>query len=337
MAEGTEGKAEDTEGIGDEQGMKVIDHLRKRNGTLFSFEILPPLKGSDIRSIYAGIDPLMEFKPSYVNVTYHREEVIYKERGQGLLQKIRLRKRPGTVGICAVIKAKYEVDTVPHLICGGFSREDTEDALIELNFLGIDNVLALRGDPVKSEPHFIPERDGHVHAEDLIRQINGLNKGHYLHDEEQEAAPTNLCVGAACYPEKHAEALNPATDIAYLKRKVDAGAEYLVTQMFFDNTKYLDFVALCRAEGIDVPIVPGLKPLTNLRHIGFIPKTFKIDLPQAYAKELVKCTTDAQVKALGIEWTVAQAKELREHGVPGLHFYTMGRSEAVRSIAEQLF
>lgn len=317
--------------------MKVIDHLRNRKGTLFSFEVLPPLKGRDIRSIFEGIDPLMEFKPSYINVTYHREEVVYKERGQGLLQKIRLRKRPGTVGICAVIKAKYDVDAVPHLICGGFSREDTEDALIELNFLGIDNVLALRGDPVKHESHFIPERDGHAHAEELIRQIAALNHGHYLYEEEQEAAATDLCIGAACYPEKHIEALNPATDMAYLKRKVEAGAEYLVTQMFFDNSRYFDFVERCRAEGILVPIIAGLKPLTNLRHIRFIPKTFNIDLPEAYAKELMKCTDDAQVHALGVEWTVEQAKELKANDVPGLHFYTMGRSGAVRAIADRLF
>ena len=281
--------------------MKVIDHLRQAKRTLFSFEILPPLKGKDIHSIYAGIDPLMEFKPSFINVTYHREEVIYKERGQGLLQKIRLRKRPGTVGICAMIKAKYDVDTVPHLICGGFSREDTEDALIELNFLGIDNVLALRGDAVKNEPHFIPERDGHAHAEELIRQISGLNQGKYLYEEEQEAAPTDLCVGAACYPEKHQEALNLGTDIAYLRRKVDAGADYLVTQMFFDNRRYFDFVERCRNEGIQVPIIPGLKPLTNFRHVAFIPKTFHIDLPDDYARELVKCTTNEAVKELGLK------------------------------------
>jgi methylenetetrahydrofolate reductase (NADPH) len=316
--------------------MKVIDHLKEAKGTLLSFEILPPLKGKDIHSIYEGIDPLLEFKPSFINVTYHREEVIYKERGHGLLQKIRLRKRPGTVGICAMIKAKYDVDTVPHLICGGFSREDTEDALIELNFLGIDNVLALRGDAIKNEPAFIPERDGHVHAEDLIRQIAGLNKGKYLHDEEQEAAPTDLCIGAACYPEKHAEALNLTTDIAYLKRKVDAGAEYLVTQMFFDNQKYFRFVELCRAEGIHVPIIPGLKPLTTLKHIAFIPKTFHVDLPNAYASELMRCTTDAQVKALGIEWSVQQCRELKAAGAPCLHFYTMGKSDAVRTILGQV-
>ncbi|HPF91471.1 MAG: methylenetetrahydrofolate reductase [NAD(P)H] [Flavobacteriales bacterium] len=316
--------------------MKVIEHLRKATKPLLSFEILPPLKGKDITSIYEGIDPLLEFKPSFINVTYHREEVLYKERGQGLLQKVRIRKRPGTVGICAMIKAKYNIDTVPHLICGGFTKEDTEDALIELNFLGIDNVLALRGDAIKSEPAFIPERDGHAHATDLIRQIAGLNKGKYLHDEEQEAAPTDLCIGAACYPEKHAEALNLAVDIAYLKQKVDAGAEYLVTQMFYDNASYFRFVELCRAEGITVPIIPGLKPLTTMKHIAFIPKTFSIDLPQPLAAELVKCRTDAQVKELGIEWCIEQARELMAKDAPCIHFYTMGKGEAVRAICEKI-
>ncbi|MCC6542171.1 MAG: methylenetetrahydrofolate reductase [NAD(P)H] [Flavobacteriales bacterium] len=317
--------------------MKVIEHLRKAKKPLLSFEILPPLKGKDIHSIYEGIDPLLEYKPSFINVTYHREEVLYKERGQGLLQKVRIRKRPGTVGICAMIKAKYNIDTVPHLICGGFTQEDTEDALIELNFLGIDNVLALRGDAIKSEPSFIPERNGHAHATDLIRQIAGLNKGKYLHDEEQEAAPTDLCIGAACYPEKHAEALNLAVDIAYLKQKVDAGAEYLVTQMFFDNAKYFRFVELCRAEGITVPILPGLKPLTTMKHIAFIPKTFAIDLPQPLASELVKCKSDAQVKQLGIEWSIEQARDLMAKNAPCVHFYTMGKGEAVKAICEKIF
>lgn len=313
--------------------MKVIDHLRRADRTLFSFEILPPLKGKDIRSIFEGIDPLLEFKPSFINVTYHREEVLYKDRGHGLLQKVRLRKRPGTVGICATIKAKYNIDTVPHLICGGFSQEDTEDALIELNFLGIDNVLALRGDAIKNEPHFIPERDGHAHAVDLIQQIANLNRGRYLHEEERDAAATDLCIGAACYPEKHPEALNLNVDIAYLKAKVDAGAEYLVTQMFFDNAKYFRFVDLCREAGITVPIIPGLKPITTLRHIAFLPKTFRVDLPDEFARELVRCRTDLEVKRIGIEWTIAQAKELIAKSAPCLHFYTMGRSEAVRAVA----
>ena len=317
--------------------MKVIDHLRQARKTLFSFEILPPLKGKDIRSIYAGIDPLLEFKPSFINVTYHREEVIYKERGHGLLQKVRLRKRPGTIGICATIKVKYDIDTVPHLICGGFSREDTEDALIEMNFLGIDNVLALRGDPVKSEPHFIPERDGHAHAVDLVRQIADLNRGKYLHEEEQEAAPTDLCIGAACYPEKHPEALNLDIDLAYLKAKVEAGAEYLVTQMFFDNAAYFRFVERCRAAGINVPIIPGLKPITTLKHIAFLPKTFRVDLPNELAAELVKCRTDDAVREVGVEWAIAQSRELIDKGAPCLHFYTMGRSEAVRRVAANFF
>ncbi len=317
--------------------MKVIDHLRNADRTLFSFEILPPLKGRDIRSIYEGIDPLLDFKPSFINVTYHREEVIYKERGHGLLQKVRLRKRPGTIGICATIKTKYDIDTVPHLICGGFSREETEDALIELNFLGIDNVLALRGDAIKNEPHFIPERDGHAHAVDLIQQIRGLNHGKYLHDEEQEAAPTDLCIGAACYPEKHPEALNLSVDIAYLKEKVDAGAEYLVTQMFFDNQRYFSFVDRCREQGINVPIIPGLKPITTLRQIAFLPKTFRVDLPDELANKLVACRTDEQVKKIGIDWTIAQCKELIAKKAPCLHFYTMGKSEAVRTVAEKVF
>jgi methylenetetrahydrofolate reductase (NADPH) len=317
--------------------MKVIDHLRNAKGTLFSFEILPPLKGKDIRSIYEGIDPLLAYKPSFINVTYHREEVIYKDRGHGLLQRVSLRKRPGTIGICATIKAKYDIDTVPHLICGGFSREETEDALIEINFLGIDNVLALRGDAIKNEPQFIPERDGHAHAVDMIRQIDGLNKGKYLHDEELEAAPTDLCVGAACYPEKHPEALNLNVDIAYLKQKVEAGAEYLVTQMFFDNTKFFHFVDLCREAGISVPIIPGLKPITTLRHTQFLPKTFRVDLPDELADRLMRCRTDAEVKKIGVEWTIGQARELKAKGVPCLHFYTMGRSEAVRTVLEQVF
>lgn len=317
--------------------MKVSEHLRRAKAPLLSFEILPPLKGKDIRSIYAGIDPLMEFRPSFINVTYHREEVIYKERGHGLLQKIRVRKRPGTIGICATIKAKYDIDTVPHLICGGFSREETEDALIEMNFLGIDNVLALRGDATKGENHFIPERDGHAHAVDMVRQIAALNRGQYLHEEEEEAAPTDLCIGAACYPEKHPEALNLGTDIAYLKQKVEAGAEYLVTQMFFDNARFLAFVERCRAEGITVPIIPGLKPLTSLRHIQFIPKTFHVDLPDDLAKALVACRSDADVRKVGVEWTIAQSRELKERGVPCLHFYTMGRSEAVREVLQAIW
>lgn len=317
--------------------MKVIEHLNAATGTLFSFEILPPLKGNTISSLFAGIDPLLEFNPSFINVTYHREDFIYKEREDGLLQKVRIKKRPGTIGICATIKERYKIDTVPHLICGGFTREETEDALIELNFLGIDNVLALRGDPIASQQHWKPEKDGHSNAIDLVKQIDKLNHGVYLHEEEREAAPTEFCIGAACYPEKHPEALNLNTDIKYLKEKVAAGAEYLVTQMFFDNDAYFSFVDRCRAEGITVPIIPGLKPLTTLRHLTFIPKIFKVDLPDDLASALIKCKTNQDVKEVGVEWAIAQSKELKEKGAPCIHFYTMGRSDAVKRIASQVF
>ena len=258
--------------------MKVTDHLAASDDTLFSFEILPPLKGKSIESIYDGIDPLMEFNPKFVNVTYHREEFIYKERENGLLEKIAIRKRPGTVGICAAIMNKYQVDAVPHLICGGFSREETENALIDLQFLGIDNVLALRGDSIKTESSFRPHKDGHSYAVELIEQIGEMNSGNYLMDDVN-LEPTNFCIGAAGYPEKHFEAMNLSTDLKYLKQKVEAGAEYIVTQMFFDNEKYFAFVDACRKEGINVPIIPGLKPMKTLRHISFLPKFFHIDYP----------------------------------------------------------
>jgi len=317
--------------------MKVIDHLNKATNTLFSFEILPPLKGKNIAEIFDGIDPLMEFKPPFINVTYHREEYIYKDRENGLLEKISVRKRPGTVGICAAIINKYEVDAVPHLICGGFSKEETENALIDLNFLGIDNVLALRGDPIRSENSFDPDPDGHAHAVDLVRQVKAMNNGQFLHEEVTAASSTDFCIGAACYPEKHFEALNLKTDINYLKQKVEAGAEYLTTQMFFDNKKYFEFVDHCRSNDITVPIIPGLKPITTLKHISFIPKTFNVDLPDDLAEELVKCKSNLQVKQLGVEWMTQQAKELIEFGAPCLHFYTMGRSDAVRQIARAVF
>ena len=268
--------------------MKVIDHLNEAKSTLFSFEILPPLKGKSIQSIFDGIDPLMEFKPKYINVTYHREEYIFKERDNGLLEKIAIRKRPGTVGICAAIMNKYHVDAVPHLICGGFSKEETENALIDLQFLGIDNVLALRGDSIKTESTFRPHREGHAYAVDLIKQVVEMNSGKYI-TEDFQLEPTNYCIGTAGYPEKHFEAMNLNTDLQYLKAKVDAGAEYIVTQMFFDNQKFFEFVDACRAIGITVPIIPGIKPIKTLNHTTFLPKLFHIDYPEALAKELLKC------------------------------------------------
>lgn len=316
--------------------MKVTEHLKEAKDTLFSFEILPPLKGKSIQSIYDGIDPLMEFKPRFVNVTYHREEFIYKERENGLLEKIAIRKRPGTVGICAAIMNKYQVDAVPHLICGGFSKEETENALIDLQFLGIDNVLALRGDSIKTEATFRPHKDGHKYAVELIQQIGEMNHGNYMMDDIQ-LEPTDFCIGTAGYPEKHFEAMNMTTDLQYLKAKVDAGADYIVTQMFFDNQKYFDFVAACREIGINVPIIPGLKPIKTMDHITFLPKFFKIDYPEALSKELLKCKDNKQVEQLGIEWGIQQSKELKAANVPCIHYYTMSNSSMVKAIAKEIF
>ncbi|TNE75076.1 MAG: methylenetetrahydrofolate reductase [NAD(P)H] [Bacteroidetes bacterium] len=316
--------------------MKVIDHLNAADETLFSFEILPPLKGKSIQSIFDGIDPLMEFKPKFINVTYHREEYIYKERDNGLLEKIAIRKRPGTVGICAAIMNKYQVDAVPHLICGGFSKEETENALIDLQFLGIDNVLALRGDSIKTESNFKPHPNGHRYAVELIEQIQEMNSGNYL-IEDIQLEPTDFCIGAAGYPEKHFEAMNLTTDLQYLKAKVDAGASYIVTQMFFDNKKYFDFVQACRNIGIDVPIIPGLKPLKTLNHISFLPKFFHIDYPEELSKELLSCESNADVEKVGVEWAIQQSKELKAAGVPCIHYYTMSNSEQVKKIAGEVF
>ncbi|MFN5984499.1 MAG: methylenetetrahydrofolate reductase [NAD(P)H] [Fluviicola sp.] len=316
--------------------MKVIEHLNKAKDTLFSFEILPPLKGANIQSIYDGIDPLMEFKPKFINVTYHREEFLYKEREKGLLEKIAIRKRPGTVGICAAIMNKYDVDAVPHLICGGFSKEETENALIDLQFLGIDNVLALRGDSIKTEATFKPHPEGHSYAVELIEQITEMNQGQYIMDDVQ-LAPTNFCIGAAGYPEKHFEAMNLSMDLQFLKAKVDAGAEYIVTQMFFDNKKYFEFVDACRKAGITVPIIPGLKPISTLNHITFLPKVFHIDIPDDLAKELIKCKSNADVNKVGIEWGIQQSKELKAAKVPCIHYYTMSKSDTVKAIAQEIF
>ncbi|MEO6882987.1 MAG: methylenetetrahydrofolate reductase [NAD(P)H] [Bacteroidia bacterium] len=317
--------------------MKVIDHIKKAKSTLFSFEILPPLKGKSIFSIYESIDPLIEFKPHFINVTYHREEYIYKKREGGYLEKVSIRKRPGTVGICAAIINKYKTDAVPHLICGGFTKEETENALIDLQFLGIDNILALRGDPIKTEPTFIPEPNGNKYAVDLVKQIVEMNNGAYLYDEVEKSVPTGFCIGVAGYPEKHFEAPNLSNDLKNLKAKVDAGADYIVTQLFYDNSKYFDFVKRCREAGITIPIIPGLKPITTRNQIQVLPKFFHIDIPEALAEAFEKCKTDEDVKRTGIEWAIAQSKELIKEKVPCLHFYTMGKSEAVKQIAASVF
>ncbi|NER12519.1 methylenetetrahydrofolate reductase [NAD(P)H] [Leptobacterium flavescens] len=318
--------------------MKVIEHIGKANGkALFSFEILPPLKGQNIQSIFDGIDPLMEFKPPFIDVTYHREEYVYKEMENGLLQKKVVRKRPGTVGICAAIQNRYGVDAVPHILCGGFTKEDTENFLIDLNFLGIDNVVALRGDAVKSETYFKPEKDGHPYASDLVKQIVSLNKGEYLDEDTQNTAKTDFCIGVAGYPEKHVEAPSLDSDIHFLKKKIEAGASYIVTQMFFNNDSFFRFVDKCRKAGITVPIIPGLKPIATKKQLNLIPHRFNVDLPDELINAVIKCKDNKEVRQVGIEWCVAQSKELVLKGVPVLHYYSMGKADNIKAIAKEVF
>jgi methylenetetrahydrofolate reductase (NADPH) len=317
--------------------MKVIEHLASAKSTLFSIEILPPLKGKSIQSIFDSIDPLLEFKPPFIDVTYHREEYVYKKRDGGYLEKISIRKRPGTVGICAAIVNKYKVDAVPHLICGGFSIEETENALIELNFLGIDNVLVLRGDAIKTENNFVPEPNGHHYALDLVKQTIHLNNGVYLDEDLSDTEKTNFCIGVAGYPEKHFEAPNLQTDLMHLKNKIDAGADYIVTQMFYDNAKFYDFVNRCREMKINAPIIPGLKVLTSKKQLTGLPKTFHIDLPQDLIEQVMKCKSDADVKQVGIEWAIQQSKDLIKFGVPCLHYYTMGNPDIIKRVASAVF
>ncbi len=318
--------------------MKVTEHIKNANGkTLFSIEILPPLKGENIRSLFDNLDPLMEFKPPFIDVTYHREEYVYKKKENGLLEKRSTRKRPGTVGICAAIQNHYKVDTVPHIICGGFSKEETENALIDLQFLGIDNVLALQGDAIKSEARFVPEPDGHRFASELLGQIVSMNNGKFIEEDLQHPNPTNFCIGVAAYPEKHFSSPNLKTDIKYLKHKVDLGAEYIVTQMFFNNERYFEFVKQCRESGITVPIIPGIKPITAKVQTTVLPTIFHIDLPEELADEIEKCKDNAAVKQVGIEWTIKQSKELMKFGVPTLHYYSMGKSDPIYRIAKELF
>ncbi|MGB0476673.1 MAG: methylenetetrahydrofolate reductase [NAD(P)H] [Flavobacteriaceae bacterium] len=318
--------------------MKVIEHIDNAKGkTQFSFEILPPLKGQNIQTIFESIDPLMEFKPPFIDVTYHREEYTYKELSNGLLEKQVVRKRPGTVGICAAIQNKYKVDAIPHILCGGFNKEDTENFLIDLHFLGIDNVVALRGDAVKSETYFIPELNGHAYAVDLVKQIDAMNHGQYIDDSIENTATTDFCIGVAGYPEKHMEAPSLDSDLHFLKKKVEAGASYVATQMFFDNQKYFSFVDKCRQAGIEVPIIPGLKPMATAKQLNLIPHRFHVDLPEPLIKEVIKCKDNKQVRQVGIEWCIDQSKELIDFGVPFLHYYSMGKSDNIHSIAKEVF
>ena len=317
--------------------MKVIDHIENSKGkTQFTFEILPPVKGHHINSIFDNVDPLMEFNPPFIDVTYHREEYIFNEKENGLLEKKIVRKRPGTVGICAALQNKYNVDAVPHILCGGFSKEVTENFLIDLDFLGIDNVVALRGDAIKSETYFTPNIDGHKYASELVGQITNLNNGKYLEDLEV-ATKTNFCIGVAGYPEKHMEAPSMKSDLHFLKEKIKLGADYIITQMFFDNNKYFEFVDLCEKEGINVPIIPGLKPISTLKQLNLIPHRFHCDLPEPLIKEIIKCKDNSQVRQVGIEWCIEQSKELKSKNVPFLHYYSMGRSSNIRAVAEAIF
>ncbi|MET3045290.1 methylenetetrahydrofolate reductase [NAD(P)H] [Flavobacterium covae] len=318
--------------------MKVTEHIEKASGkTQFSFEILPPLKGQNIQCIFDGIDPLMEFNPPFIDVTYHREEYEYKELGNGLLQKKIVKKRPGTVGICAGIQNKYNVDAIPHILCGGFTKEDTENLLIDLDFLGIDNVVALRGDAVKSEIYFKPEKEGNEYASELVKQISDLNNGKYLDADLQNTNATDFCIGVAGYPEKHMEAPSLDSDIHFLKQKIANGADYIITQMFFDNKKFFDFVSKCRKAGINVPIIPGLKPIATKKQLNLIPHRFSLELPDDLIMAVVKAKDNEAVKQIGIEWCIAQSKELVKAGIPVLHYYSMGKAENIKAIAKEVF
>jgi methylenetetrahydrofolate reductase (NADPH) len=317
--------------------LKVTEYIRNSASTMVSFEILPPMKGKSIQSIYDTLNPLMEFKPPFINVTYHRAEYMYKRNKEGLFEKTVIRKRPGTVGICAAIVNKYKVDAVPHIVCGGFTVEETEDAMIDLAFLGINNLLIVRGDPTKNESTFEPEPGGHAHAIDLIKQAVKMNKGIFLEEDITDVVPTDFCIGVAGYPEKHYEAPNMKMDLKNLKDKVDAGGEYIITQMFFDNKKFFEFEKMCREMGITVPIIPGIKPITNRKQINTLPRLFHVDIPQPLAVELEKCERDEDARKVGIEWCIQQCRELVKANVPLLHFYTMSNPGPVKSVVSNVF
>lgn len=317
--------------------MSVASFLKSNNQTAFSFEVLPPLRGNSIDTLFNSVERLMQFNPAYINITTHRTEVVYKEVSAGIFQRTNERKRPGTVAIAAVLKSRYGVATVPHVICSGFTPSELENELIDLSYLGITDLLVLRGDKAKSDRTFIAEEGGYNHAVELCEQVSAFNRGEMLDGTASGNLLAPFSFGVAGYPEKHEEAMNIDVDIAHLKAKIDAGAEYVVTQMFFDNAKYFDFVGRCRAAGIDVPIIPGLKPLTSLTQQELLPKTFHIDLPMELATELIKCKTNDQVKALGVEWAIMQAKELKAAGVPSIHFYSMNATASIEQIAKKVY
>ena len=317
--------------------MHIIEHLAKAKETLVSFEVLPPLKGKSISYIYEHLDPLMEFNPSWINVTYHRSETLMRKNAAGVDEKVDLRKRPGTVGICAAIMNHYNVDSVPHIICGGFSKRETEDALIDLQFLGMDNVLILRGDSEKGQKIFVPEPDGNKQAIDLLKQVVGLNNGEYLDKEIINGSKTNFCMGVSGYPEKHFEAPSMEFDLKIAKAKVDAGAQYIMTQMFFDNKKYFEYVDACRSMGINVPIIPGLKPITNKKQLTILPNIFYVDIPVDLKNAMEAANTEEACEQVGTEWLIQQSKELKAAGVPVLHYYTLGKPQVIKNICKEVF
>lgn len=317
--------------------MRVIDLINSAQSTAFSFEILPPLKGTGIEKLYQTIDTLREFDPKYINITTHRSEYVYKDLGNGMYQRNRLRRRPGTVAVAAAIRNRYDITVVPHILCSGFSKEETEYVLLDLQFLNITDLLVLRGDKAKHEPVFTPEKYGYYHAIELQEQINNFNKGIFVDGSEMSITSTPFSYGVACYPEKHEESPNIDTDIYWLKKKVEAGAEYAVTQLFYDNRKFFDFVDKARKAGITVPIIPGIKPLKKLSHINMLPKTFKVDLPEELTMELLKCKTDEDSRRVGIEWCIAQCKELMSHKVPSIHFYSISAVDSIKEVAKAIY
>ncbi len=317
--------------------MKIIDILNSKTRPFPSFELVPPLKGSDINKLYNSIEPLMEFKPPFLNITYHRDEVEFRQKGDGTFEKVTVNKRPGSVAIAAAIMKRFQVEVVPHLICGGASKYKLENDLIDLNFLDIQNVVALRGDAIPGQKYFSPEPDGHKYSCQLVEQIHNMNRGKYLDETLTDAIATNFCIGVAGYPEKHYEAPNPEMDIAHLKKKVEAEADYIVTQMFFDNQRFFRFVEKCREAGITVPIIPGLKPISTQTHIELLPRAFSIDLPEELMKEVRKCKNNEAIYQAGIEWCTMQSKELLAQGTSAIHYYTMGKADNIRKILTAVF
>ncbi len=315
----------------------IISQAQNSGSCRFAFELLPPLKGDDINTIFSTVDKLNRFNPAYINITYHRNDIKYVERTDGLLEKRITSKRPGTVAIAAAITARYGIEVVPHIICGGFNKYDTEDALIDLNFLGIKNILALRGDNAHGERSFRAEKDGHSYAWQLVEQIKDMNKGIFADSEVAVSHPTDFSIGVAGYPEKHLESPNPSVDLLNLKYKIDKGAEYIVTQMFFDNSKFLRFRDKCEKIGITVPIITGLKPMSTKNQLSLLPQTFNVNIPEELAQKVYQAKDNSEVRKIGVDWTIAQCEELRKEGVPVLHFYTMGKADNIEAIAEALF